>query len=58
MSGLRAARDVLERAVLDRDSGSEFADEYKVAHPTRFERVTFAFGGLGSSRVVRSPLEM
>jgi hypothetical protein len=22
-----------------------FADEYQVAHPTRFERVTFAFGG-------------
>jgi hypothetical protein len=24
-----------------------FSDEYQMAHPTRFERVTFAFGGQG-----------
>jgi hypothetical protein len=44
---IKGSKDVLERAVLASRvwSRTAFADEYQVAHPTRFERVTFAFGG-------------
>jgi hypothetical protein len=42
---IKDSKDVVERAVVASRSGVEPRSQFQVAHPTRFERVTFTFGG-------------